>query len=104
MLLRSEELVLLAVWQLGDNAYGVTIRRYLMDVTGQHFSFASIYDPLDRLSDKALLRSIDAPPTKERGGRRRRFFRLTDKGRAALGEVQRINQVLWHGIPNLALG
>ena len=102
MLLRSEEMVLLAVWQLGDQAYGVTVRRYLMEETGKHFSFAAVYDPLDRLTVKGFLKAKDGPPTKERGGRRRRFFSLTDKGVAALAEIQRINAVLWQGIPNLS--
>lgn len=104
LLLRSEELVLLAVWHLGEDAYGVTVRRYLIEQTGQHFSFAAIYDPLDRLTSQGFLQAIDGPPTKERGGRRRRFFKLSDKGIAALAEIQRVNQVLWQGLPNLALG
>ncbi|MEM1095485.1 MAG: helix-turn-helix transcriptional regulator [Bacteroidota bacterium] len=102
LLLRSEELVLLAVWHLGDNAYGVTVRRYLMAETSQHFSFASVYDPLDRLTRQGFLKATDGAPTKERGGRRRRFFTLTDKGLTALAEVQRINAVLWQGVPQLA--
>ena len=102
LLLRSEELVLLAVWHLADNAYGVTVRRYLMAETGQHFSFASVYDPLDRLTRQGFLKAADAPPTKERGGRRRRLFTLTNKGVAALAEIQRINATLWQGVPQLA--
>jgi len=102
ILLRSEELVLLAVWQLKDNAYGVTVRRYLMEITAKHFSFAAVYDPLDRLTEQGFLEAIDGPATKERGGRRRRFYKLTAAGTAALAEVQRVNSILWQGIPQVA--
>jgi PadR family transcriptional regulator len=99
LLLRSEELVLLATLHLGDNAYGVTIRRYLIETTGQQFSFAAVYDPLDRLTSQGFLEATEGLPTKIRGGRRRRFFSLTDKGFDALAELQRVNEVLWQGIP-----
>lgn len=101
MVLRSEELVLLAVLQLGDNAYGVRIRRYLMEQTGQKFSFASVYEPLDRLTAQGFLKSVDQPATSARGGRRKRCFRITDKGMAALAEIQQINAAVWDGVPKL---
>jgi DNA-binding PadR family transcriptional regulator len=103
LLLRSEELVLLAVFHLKENAYGVTVRRYLMKETGQRFSFASIYEPLDRLTSQGFLKAEDGRPTKERGGRRRRMFRLTAKGRLALAELQRVNEALWDGVPDLSV-
>lgn len=102
LVLRSEELVLLAVLQLKDNAYGVTVRRYLMEKTGQHFSFAAVYEPLDRLSSQGFLKPNDKGPTSERGGRRRRYFRITPKGTAALAEIQRVNSAVWSGVPDLA--
>jgi DNA-binding PadR family transcriptional regulator len=102
MVLRSEELVLLAVLQLGDNAYGVSIRRYLMEQTGQKFSFASVYEPLDRLTAQGFLKSVDQAASSERGGRRKRCFRITKKGLAALAEIQEINAALWRGVPELA--
>jgi DNA-binding PadR family transcriptional regulator len=97
LLLRSEEMILLAVWKLQPDAYGVTIRRYLIEVTGQSWSMASVYVPLDRLADRGLVEALHGAPTKERGGRRRRFFRLTRRGVAALSELHAVQEVLWDG-------
>jgi DNA-binding PadR family transcriptional regulator len=102
LLPRSEEMILLAVWKLQDDASGMTIRRYLSDVTGSDLAIASIYAPLDRLMDKGYLRPVDGPPTKERGGRRRRFYRLTPAGLDALGQMHRVHDALWAGFPKFA--
>lgn len=102
LLPRIEEMILLAIWKLGDNAYGVTIRRYLSDITGLDLAIASIYTPLDRLMDKGYVRGTEGEPTKERGGRRRRYYKLTAEGLAALDEARRIQQRIWAGFPQLA--
>ena len=104
LLRRTEELILLAVLQLHENAYGVTIRRHLMEITDEHFSFASVYVPLDRLTERGFVTAIDGPPTKERGGRRRRFYRVTPTGLAALTEMERVRGALRQGVPQLAFG
>ncbi len=104
LLRRTEELTLLAILQLHENAYGVTIRRHLMEIAGEHFSFASVYVPLDRLAQRGYVTAIDGPPTKERGGRRRRFYRVTQAGLAALAEMERVRSDLRQGVPQLALG
>jgi PadR family transcriptional regulator PadR len=84
LLSRSEELVLLAVWKLEENAYCVPIRDQLIKVTRKKWSFGSIYDPLDRLEKKKLLESFLSEPTNERGGRSKRIYRLTKRGQKAL--------------------
>ena len=104
LLRRTEELILLAILQLHENAYGVTIRRHLMEITGEHFSFASVYAPLDRLTQRGYVLAIDGPPTKERGGRRRRFYRVTQAGLAALVEMERVRSTLRQGVSQLAFG
>ncbi len=104
LLRRTEELILLAILQLRANAFGVTIRRHLMEISVEHFSFASVYAPLDRLTEQGYVTAIDGPPTKERGGRRRRFFTVTPSGMAALSEMERVRQSLKQGVPKLALG
>ncbi|GAB5518049.1 MAG: hypothetical protein RhofKO_03000 [Rhodothermales bacterium] len=102
-LLRSEEMLLLAVWKLQPNAYGVPIRQYLSEVTGRDWPIASVYVPLDRLVDYGLIRPTDGAPTGKRGGRRRRLFSLTPKGQDALAELNRIHAALWEGFPKLGL-
>jgi len=92
---RSEELVLLCVWNLQDDASCLPIQRKLKDVTGKSWSLGSIFDPLDRLERKRLLVSHLTEPTKERGGRSKRVYRLTPLGRRALQDLRSIQEALW---------
>lgn len=98
MLTRAEELVLLAVWRLQENAYSVEIRKDLKKVTGQLWSFGAVYMPLDRLVKRGLLDSYLAEPTQERGGRSKRIYLPTKKGRQALDEIRKIQEAAWRGI------
>jgi len=95
LLSRSEELVLLAVWNLENEASCLPIQQKLREVTGQSWSLGSIFDPLDRLERKRLLESRLTEPTKERGGRSKRVYRLTVLGRRALNDLRSIQETLW---------
>ncbi len=95
LLSRSEELVLLVVWNLQDEASCLPIQRRLRQTTGRNWSLGSIFDPLDRLEKKKFLESRLTGPTKERGGRRRRVYRLTDLGKRELHELRAIQESLW---------
>jgi len=95
LLSRSEELVLLVVWNLQDDASCLPIQRRLKEATGKAWSLGSIYDPLDRLERKKLLVSSLTQPTKERGGRSKRIYRLTTLGKNALHEIRSIQETLW---------
>jgi DNA-binding PadR family transcriptional regulator len=92
---RSEELVLLAVWKLKDEAYCVPIREHLSTMTGKNWSLGSIFDPLDRLEKKSLLRSTLTEPEKFRGGRSKRVYRITPYGKRALAETAKIQAAMW---------
>jgi len=94
LLSRSEELVLLAVWKLKDNAYCISIQAHLDKMTGKKWSFGSIFDPLDRLEKKGLLRSTLTDPIKARGGRSKRVYRITSQGKEALAEMYRIQKAM----------
>lgn len=98
---RPEEIVLMAVWKLKDNAYGITIRKFIQEMTGKYWSIGAIYVPLERLEKKGLLTSYNSNPTQERGGRRKRLFQITQAGIKELDELYRINAVLWEGYPKL---
>ncbi len=100
---RSEEIFLLAIWRLQDNAYGVTIRNKLKEVTGKTWAFGAIFITLDRLVKKGFLTSYLTEPTPERGGRSKRIYQLTKDGLAALQEIKKMQEVLWDGIPELSL-
>jgi PadR family transcriptional regulator PadR len=75
-----ELLTLLAVTQLGDQAYGVTVRDVLERRTSRTVTLGAIYKTLGRMEAKGLVRVTVAPPTGERGGRRKKLYRLTSEG------------------------
>jgi PadR family transcriptional regulator PadR len=99
---RTEELILLAVCHLTENAYGVTVRDYLMDEADQRLSIGGVYVPLDRLVRKGLLKTRQGKPTPERGGMGKRFYLITPKGVRALTEARRVHNLLWENAPNLS--
>ena len=94
-----EEAVMLVVVALGDAAYGVKIRDELSRRTRRDYSLGATYTTLDRLSGKELLTSWVGEPSAERGGRAKRFFKLTDKGRTLLDERLRAREDLTQDIP-----
>lgn len=101
LLSRPEELLLLAVWRLQDEAYGAALRDHLSHVTGEDWSVGAVYAPLDRLASRGFLGSALGDPTPERGGRAKRYFRLTAKGVAALSRLRAIQETMWAGLPDL---
>jgi DNA-binding PadR family transcriptional regulator len=96
---RLEEQILLAVLRLKDEAYGITIRKYLKEVTSETISIGGIYVPLDRLVRKGYIEAYQGDPTPERGGMSKRYYRLTKEGIDALKESKRIFEKLWKNLP-----
>lgn len=92
LLTRAEELILLAVLGLGDDAYCVPIHRLIYRTTGNKWSLGSVYMPLDRLVKKGMLESRLSHSTPERGGRPKRIYRVTPAGRKALLQVQDVER------------
>ena len=82
-----EQLILLALARLGDDAYGVTIRQTMIERTGRTPSFGAIYSTLRRLEQKGLVRSTLGEPQAVRGGRARKYVTLTPRGKAALRDA-----------------
>jgi DNA-binding PadR family transcriptional regulator len=79
-----EQLVLLALIRLGDRAYGIAIHAEIVERGGRDVTVASVYKTLERLEDKGLAVSSLGEPTAERGGRRKKYFRIQPAGRRAL--------------------
>ena len=104
LLSRQEEIVLLSIWKLKDNAYGVTIRELISQITGKYWSIGSIYVPLERLTEKSLISSYQGETTKKRGGRSKRFYKISPKGMEALAEIKQVQEILWEGFPKLIMG
>ncbi len=102
LLSRSEEIVLLAVWRLQGNAYGVSIREQASRVTGHDWTFGAVYVPLDKLTRKGFLTKASSEPSARRGGRSKCLYELTREGREALREIRRVQEALWEDIPDVA--
>ncbi|HEY4211017.1 MAG TPA: PadR family transcriptional regulator [Steroidobacteraceae bacterium] len=79
-----EHIVLLAVMRLGEEAYGITVRREIESTAGRDLSIGAIYATLVRLESKGFVTSFAGEPTAERGGRAKRYFRVTGNGKAVL--------------------
>ena len=102
LLSRNEEMILLAVWRLEENAYGITIRDEVSRVTGTDWTFGAIYVPLDTLTRKDLLVKSVSKPTGDRGGRSKCMYSLSPSGKKALKEIRRIQETAWRDIPEIA--
>lgn len=102
LLSRQEEIVLLSIWKLGDNAYGVSVREFISRQTGKYWSIGSIYVPLERLTEKAMIQPYQGEPSMKRGGRSKRFYKITEKGMDALIEIRKLQNSLWDGFPDPA--
>lgn len=96
-----EQLVLLAVLRLRKEAYGVPIRQEIEDCTGRSAAIGAVYATLDRLEEKGLVSSHLGEATAERGGRAKRFFRVTPGGATALRLSQRAVRQMMKGLKAL---
>ena len=92
-----EHLLMLSVMRLDGDAYGVSIRREVEERTGRSVSPGSIYPTMDRLEEQGLVESELSDPIDERGGRSRRYFRLTPEGHAILRHARRMYDAMWEG-------
>ncbi|MGB7875074.1 MAG: PadR family transcriptional regulator [Anaerolineales bacterium] len=100
-LTRIEEILLLTVHRLDPEAYGVTIRAAVEELLGKSVSVGAVYVPLDRLTERGYLETSYSDPTPERGGRRKKYFKLTQNGLKILGETKSLNDALWENVPSL---
>ncbi|QMW00626.1 PadR family transcriptional regulator [Spirosoma foliorum] len=94
-----EEVVLLMVAILDGEGYGVTVSQALEEHTGRIVTFGTVHNTLIRLEEKGFVTSELGGGTTERGGRRKRLFRVTALGSKALQEIQQLRQELWGMIP-----
>ena len=96
--------VMLTVIRLGEDAYGVPISRVIEERTGRDVAFATVYSTLERLQKKGLVCSDLGDPTPERGGRAKRYFRVTKAGLQVVRETKRNLIGLWQGLRELEGG
>ncbi len=93
-----EQLVLLAMARAGDEAYAVSIHDEILQTTSRSVSIPAVYVTLSRLEKKGLVTSWMGEPSPTRGGRAKRYFKLSDKGRAALETSRTVLDQLWDGL------
>ena len=99
-----ELLVMLTILRLGEDAYGVPISREIEQQTGRTVTFGTVYATLERLQKKGFVRSSLGEATPERGGRAKRFFRVTSAGLRTVRETKRNLVRLWQGLAELEGG
>lgn len=93
-----EQFVLLACIQLGNNAYGASLRQLLHDEISRDVAIGALYSTLERLEKKGMVTSKFGEATAERGGKPKRFFEVTAKGQEALKRARNAMNTLWQGI------
>ena len=98
-----EELVLLSVLRLKDDAYGARIRSALVDSAGRSVSISTIYVTLMRMEEKGYVRSWMGEPSSVRGGKAKRFFGVSQEGVAALQATRQVRDDMWEGV-EISLG
>jgi PadR family transcriptional regulator PadR len=98
---RSEEMMLLAILNLGKDAYVVSIQEELNRMTGETWALGGLFVTLDRMGRKGYVRSRLSKPTPERGGRRKRLYRITPSAVDVLNEVRKLHASIWQKIPAL---
>ena len=96
-----EELILTMVLILEDEAYGNTIVKAIKEHQNREINLSSVHITLYRLEDKGFLTSHMAGATKERGGRKKRYFQITNSGKALLQEMKDARTKLWNLSPYL---
>ena len=102
-LTKLEEQILLSVWKLGENAYGLTIYQHILEITGKKIAIGGIYYPLERLVKKRYLNAYKGEPTAVRGGQSKRYYKLSRHGKEALMNERKAQEAFWKGLPDLNL-
>ncbi len=91
----SEEMVLWAVWKLEGRAYGVTIRRQLLERTRRHFAYGTLYGTLAKLNRQGYISKTTGDPSPVRGGRSRNYYAVTSLGLEALRVALELKNSIW---------
>jgi len=102
-LTRIEEIMLLTIWKLKDQAYGIAIREQVEKDTGVKWLSGAIYVPLSRLKKSGYVKTRKTGKSAELGGRPRIYYTLSPLGMKKLISLQAMNKTLWANVPELKL-
>ena len=98
---RREEQILISIWELKEEAYLVSIKKYLSEVLGKNWTVGAIHKPLMRLEKMALVDSKLGEATAVRGGRSKKLYTITEKGMEVLYHHKKMNDALWANFSGL---
>ncbi len=98
-----EEIVLLAIMILEDNAYGVSIKQEIEDRTNRKVSLGAMRSALDRMEEKGFVEAEFGEKTAVRGGKRKKFFTVTVDGKKALETMKADREAMWSAVPKYEL-
>ncbi|SMD36318.1 DNA-binding transcriptional regulator, PadR family [Reichenbachiella faecimaris] len=98
-----EEMVLLMVLILQDEAYMISLQNELLEKANRSITMGALHTTLSRLEKKGLLSSEMGEPTKERGGRRKRIYQVSAAGKSELNTIKEMRKSLWDQVPQFAL-
>ncbi len=100
-LTKHEELILISIWKLKNNAYGVTIKKDFVETTGKPLNYGSLCKTLYKLVQKGYINSNESTPVSQQGGRRKVMYYLTAEGKKALKHQYKIQLSAWESISDL---
>jgi DNA-binding PadR family transcriptional regulator len=95
---RQEEICLLAVWKLQDNAYGVQIKKKVEEMTGRRLSYGALYFTLEQITNKKYVERTVGEPTPVRGGCSKIYYHVTRHGMEALKAAYELEQSIWKDV------
>ena len=98
---RLEEAILIAIWRLAENAYGVTVNQEVSRMVKKDYSMGALYFSLDQLHRKGMVVKELINPGHEQGGRSRTYYSLSIAGQEALQTARAYQQTLWEGVPEI---
>jgi len=94
----NEQIFLIAIWRLKDEAYGVRIRDKIEEMTGRTFTFGTLYNTLDNLAKKGYVTSRAVQILNQAGGNKRVYYTATKSGLEALRKARQLQEAIWKGI------
>ncbi|MCP4726592.1 MAG: PadR family transcriptional regulator [bacterium] len=98
----NEEIFLIAIWHLGDEAYGVNIRKKINDLENTNILFGTLYNTLDYLVKKGYVSTRKGETTQQRGGHNKVYYSISKEGMKALQHARELQDKLWEDIPEYA--
>jgi len=99
----NEEIFLISIWHLRDEAFGLNIRAKIREITGTTITFGTLYNTLDYLLRKGYVQTRRGKPSPSRGGHNKVYYSITPDGIQALQGARELQDRLWEGIPLKAL-